>query len=144
MSGGTREVAFPRIGSFDPKDPESVQRALALFESRLMVHLRDRAQRSFGPFERTSRQTASCNARPWQLVRVDPSGGALNVILPAITDPTAKVSWIGVKNISASTNAITVAALGTTIDGSASFVMNTARQFQWFYAGDDEWERGPS
>lgn len=136
-----RAAAVPKLGLFDPKDPVALARALSLYESNVTTYLRDRAVSAFGPFERTAKQTATVSARPWQYVRVDPTAGTVPVVLPRVTDPNVKGSVVIVKNVSGSTNAITVSALGTTIDGAASVTMNTARAVQWFYAGDDEWER---
>jgi hypothetical protein len=135
-----RAAALPKLGLFDPKDPVALGRALALYENNVAAYLRDRATAAFGPFEQTAKQTATYNARPWQIVRVDPTAGAVTILLPSLTASGAKDAWVVVKNASASTNLINVLALNAKIDGGASIVLSTAWQSVWFYAATDQWE----
>lgn len=135
-----RVGALPKLGVFDSKDPEALARALALYEGNVTSYLRDRAASAFGPFEKTSKQTATYTARPWQIVRVNPTAGPVGVVLPAITAAGVKDCWIGIKNASASTNLITVTPIGAKVDGGATIVLSTAWQFVMLYQVDDGWE----
>lgn len=73
-------------------------------------------------------QTAVFTAKIGRLHRLNPTGGAFAVNLPAIGSFN-KGQRIDFKNSSASTNAITVTPNGgNTIDGAANLVMNVARQ----------------
>jgi len=69
-----------------------------------------------------------------QLVRVNPTGGGFTVTLPAASTASGKV--VIVKNVSASVNAVTVAAGGgDTVDGAASVVLSGNR-FHWQVVSD--------
>lgn len=136
----SRNVALARLGVFG----RDFSRELSLFESAIHKKLLADDAAEFGPLRQVSTQTKTCNAQPWDVVSVDPRGGALTVLLPDPAAPLAIGSWIGVKNDTDSTTAVTVRPLTGTIDGAASFSMTTARRFQWFYSTGAEWKAGPS
>lgn len=70
---------------------------------------------------------ANFACEPGQLVRMDPTGGARIVDLPAINAQNAG-GTIAVKNVTASANAITLTPAGAdTIDGAATAVIAVAR-----------------
>jgi 5-enolpyruvylshikimate-3-phosphate synthase len=68
-------------------------------------------------------------ASPNQVVRVDPTGGAVTVNLPGAGAPVdvAQGQTVIVKNVSASVNAITIDASGLNlIDGATTLVLTAA------------------
>jgi hypothetical protein len=138
----SRKVALPRIGKFTGKlDAESLAKELALFEQALITKLQGDDQQEFGPIVPTATITdAIYNARPWEIARIDPTGGSKAVILPDPLLPTSRGAWIGVKNASNSTNVIVVSALNSTVDGASSVTLNIAWQFVWLYATTHGWE----
>ncbi len=73
----------------------------------------------------TEVQDEAYTAVPWDYVLCDPSGGAFAVTLPkASENPNAE---IGVKNVTSSTNEITITpATGETIDGSSTQIIASA------------------
>lgn len=74
----------------------------------------------------TAVKTAAYTAAAWDLVRCDPSGGGFTVNLPTAVGRGGE--GIIVKNVTTSTNAITVDGnAAETIDGSATATLNTAR-----------------
>lgn len=72
---------------------------------------------------------ADADADMGQLVRVNPTGGAIVITLPDLTSNAAMDGTSAcVKNVSASTNNITVQVENALdIDGAATYVINTAR-----------------
>jgi hypothetical protein len=74
----------------------------------------------------TAVKTANYTAAPGDLVRCDPSGGAFAVTLPTVAGDDR---MIVIKNVTTSTNAITITPDGSdTIDLAASLVMDVGLQ----------------
>lgn len=136
----SRAVPFRAIGSFgaDPKTE------LPLLEDAIRRKLQKDDQLEFGPFTRTTVQTTTYTARPWEIVLCDPSDARFTVVLP---DPTTALNvgaWIGVKHNSNSTNPVDVAPLVGTIDGAATSIVRMPRDYQWYWSDGNEWKHGPS
>lgn len=137
---GRSSAALLKVAKFTPEDPEAFARQLARFAQALAS--KDHDSDHEPPVTITpDKKKATYNARLWEVTRVDPTAGAVAIVLPAVTGLGVVGSWLAVKNATASTNNIVVSAVGATIDGAASFTMNVARQFIWFYATPDGWER---
>jgi hypothetical protein len=81
------------------------------------------------PWNITAVKTGTYTCAVGEVVRCDPSGGGFTVTLPAIpTTATLRDIDIVIKNVTSSTNTITIAAAGSdTIDGAASVTITTAR-----------------
>ncbi len=74
----------------------------------------------------TAVKTANYTAAINETVRCDPSGGAFTVTLPTAVGNSGSV--VEVKNVTASTNTITVDGNGAeTIDGALTLALSTAR-----------------
>lgn len=132
----SRNIPFRQISSFAGQDPQ-----LALFEQAVATKLLADDAVEYGPFKISQLQKATCNARAWDIILCDPTQASFSVILPDPRGALVANSWIAVKNDSSSTNSITVRAAIGTIDGAASFVLNTARAFQWFCSNGVEWKK---
>lgn len=104
-------------------------RALAQLEQNILEKFENDNFRAFGPFKPTPVRSASTAARPWDLVRLDPSAAGFRVLLPSPKEPDA--GFIILKNVTDSTNAVEVRPIGGTIDGAASKTMNVAREAMW-------------
>lgn len=75
----------------------------------------------------TATKTANYTAAAYDLVQCDPSGGAFSVTFPLAAGVPAGTP-ICVKNVTASTTAITVAKTGgDSVDGSTSGTINTSK-----------------
>lgn len=135
----SRFVPIPKIGVYGTDLP----RELSLFESNVVTKLRADDDAEFGPLRYVGPFTTVCNARPWDILAVNPTAGALTVLLPSPDAAVAVGSWIGIKNDSDSSNTITVKPLTGTIDGAGTFTILSARKFQWFYSTGIEWKAGP-
>jgi len=85
----------------------------------------------------TAIQTADYTAGYGEIVRVDTSGGALQVTLPAATGNGS--AYVTLKNVSDdATNAVTCVPSGAeTVEGGSSFVVSGARCVQSFVSFDD-------
>ena len=89
-------------------------------------------------FSPTGTKTATYAAEPWDLVKCNPTGGAFSVTLPAASTATGNPIWI--KNVSASTNTITIDADGSeTIDGATTKTITTARSSVVLLSDGTEW-----
>lgn len=74
-------------------------------------------------------RTTTATAAYGETVRCDPSGAGFTVNLPTAVGRAGRDNDITIKNVTTSTNAITVDGdSGETIDGSATLSMTTARQ----------------
>lgn len=137
-----RTVPFDAIKSFGVDLP----RELALLAGKLETKFKLDDNAEFGPFTITTPNTkdAIVNARPWDIVLVDPSPNGRKVLLPPPDDPKAGNSWIGIKNDSDATSTITIAPITGTIDGSAALSLTTSRAFQFVFSNGKEWKVGPS
>jgi hypothetical protein len=82
---------------------------------------------------KTSAYTAVVNDR----VLVDPSGGAFAVTLPTAVGIAGQS--IGVKNVTDSENAVTISHATQTIDGDASYTLNTSRAFVTLVSDGANW-----
>lgn len=88
----------------------------------------------------TAVQTMDCVARIGDLVLVDPTGGAVDVLIPA---SPGDGSEIVVKNHSASVNTITIIPEGqNTIDGATTNTITTARGARRLLAIEGGWVVG--
>ena len=88
-------------------------------------------------------KSAAYSCAPWEMVMCDPTGGAFTVTIPA---PVAALSGVCVriKNVSLSTNHITVAPSGgSLIDGSPSVIAAPAGCFEYVCDGA-LWWLGPA
>lgn len=94
----------------------------------------------------TPLQTGTYNARPWELVRCDPTAGGCVVVLPVPSGAKVRGSWIYIKNVSDSLTPIKIEAVSSTIDGQRSVALTVPRSgvASFYSVGDDGWERGPS
>lgn len=71
----------------------------------------------------TETKTAAYTAIPWEIVLCDPTDAGFTVTLP---DPAAHPNKeIGVKNITASVNVITIQATSGTVEGAANTTITT-------------------
>jgi hypothetical protein len=86
----------------------------------------------------TSRKTTAYAAQLGEFVLGDPSAGPFGVTVPTAVGNRDR--FVAVKNDSDSTNAITVTPLGGTIDGAASRVLNTAREWLILQSDDANWK----
>ena len=75
----------------------------------------------------TTTKTGTYTAAFGETVRCDPSGGGFTVTLPTPTADDVGRS-LRIKNITSSTNTITVSGGSNTIDGASSVGMSTAHQ----------------
>lgn len=91
-----------------------------------------------GAFTTTAVQTAPgpYNASAFEIVLVDPSGGAFTVNLPAL--PT-KDDQIGYINVTTDTTTITVSGNGNNINGSATQSLVDPEQAEMFIYTGSEW-----
>ena len=86
----------------------------------------------------TGRQTATCAARPWDIVLCDPTGGAFAVHLPAPASCPGRE--VRVKNVSSSATTITIRAVdAATIDGAASDTISSAWGSVLYRSTGTEW-----
>ncbi len=75
-------------------------------------------------------QTTDFTARPWDLVRMNPTAGALTLTLPA---GARSGDQVGYKNTSGSVNTVTIEAPdGDTVEGAAWVTNSTANGSEWF------------
>jgi len=134
-----QSTPLAKIGMFDPKDPESLKRALSLLEGSAQKKAQGDDQHAI--YTITTKQTGTYNARAWDIARMDTTAAACFVVLP---DPLKCLNaWIGVKFAAGVTNfTVTVTCVNATIDAASSYVLNIARQIVFFYATTDGWERG--
>lgn len=83
--------------------------------------------------------TANYTAALRELVSADPTGGTFTVTLPTLT-AAMRNKRIAIKNVSTSTNAISVAAAGgNTVDGLATFSASGSRFYVELVAGATDW-----
>jgi hypothetical protein len=106
---------FRRVGRFwgdSVKDAKLLEDAVADGFDRVNPHL-------FGPWNDVGPLRSNYTAKPWDFVRVDQTGGAVKVGIPA---PSVSRAWIAVKSVSDTSNAIAVNSIfpGVTIDGGTS------------------------
>lgn len=119
----SRGIPVRRISVFGA-DPS---RESALMEEANADHARRTALTAFGPFTVTTLKTSAYPAKPWEVVRCDPTAAGFPVFLP---DANAADSGnIIIKNDSASANTITIAPLNSTcrVEGAASVTIAAAR-----------------
>lgn len=93
------------------------------------------------PFEGTNTVTTTpYTASVGELIRVNPTGGAITVNFPAVSLAN-KNRWIVIKNFSNSSNAITLMPNGVnTLDGLTSLIMITPREALTFVSdGVSDW-----
>lgn len=91
-----------------------------------------------GSLTNTATKTTNYSAVVGDRVLVDPTGGAFAVTLPTAVGNSSLV--IAVKNVSASTNAVTVGTTAAqTIDGAATFVINLGYQGVEFVSDGANW-----
>lgn len=89
-------------------------------------------------FTVTTNKTSLYSANINELVQCDPSGGAFSVNLPTAGGNTGK--HIVIKNVTSSTNTITVVASGLeTIDGSATQPMNIGYEALYLVSNGSGW-----
>lgn len=128
-----------RIGRFPANDPAAMSRAMALLEG--VTQKKAQSDNTTPPFTVTQKQTGTYNARAWDIARIDPTVAACFVVLPSPLDNLG--AWVYVKYAAGAVNhTVTVSCVNATIDGDATFVLNTPRQIVAFYATTDGWERG--
>lgn len=134
-----RGAPLAKIAQFRPEDPAALTRSLALLETSVQKKSQQDGEQT--PYTVSTKQSGTCSARPWDLVRMDTSTGNCFVVLP---DPLKVLgTWIGVKLASdVVSNTVTVTAINATIDGASSYTLYVARQIVFFYATTDGWERG--
>lgn len=88
----------------------------------------------------TTTKTANYTAVIGDWVRYDPSGGGFTITLPAATTGN-KGKTVGTKNITTSTNTVTVDVTGGgNIDSSATFSMSGSREANTFISNGVDWE----
>jgi hypothetical protein len=86
----------------------------------------------------TPSKTAAYTARYGEMVLCNPTAGGFTVTAPRAEDHTGET--FGVKNNSASTNAIVVDAQGTElIDGAANQAITTGRMSLIFMSNGTDW-----
>lgn len=91
-----------------------------------------------GLWATTAIKTALYTTRVWESVLANPTAGGFVVNIPTAVD--VKGQQLKVKNVSASVNAITLTPFGgETIDGAATFVMNTGFQATWLESDGTNW-----
>lgn len=88
-------------------------------------------------FKNTAVQSALYNASYWDMVLVDPTGGAVPIVLPS--PATVPNVTVGVKNDTDSTNLITITTVSGLIDGVASKQINVARGILIFQSDGTNW-----
>ena len=74
-----------------------------------------------------------------EVIDVDPTGGAVVVTLPAATSTNAKGKTYTIKNVSASTNNITINGGGTNIDAAATMVIAKAYGYVTVFSNGTQW-----
>lgn len=118
----TLRTPFLKIGLFGRDLPSEITR----FESAIIDKFTSDDAQAFGPFTVTDKKTADYRAKFWEVVRVDPTSGALTMLVPTPDDQTA--GWIVVVNDSASAHNVTlrVAESGYTVQRASSFTLGTA------------------
>lgn len=120
----SRGAPLRKVGDFNGDTPK----AAAYLEDALVRKMRTDNEAAFGPFTVTDVKTSTYTAKPWELVRCNPTGGAFTVLFPDAS--AADAGQIIVKNESASATTITVRPLNsttTTVDGATSYTISAAR-----------------
>jgi hypothetical protein len=126
-----RELRSPR--TYGPPTEGRLNR-IEETSTKFLKDLNDRNNRGGQWTER--RVKANYTAKPWDRVLVDPRGGPLTILVP---DPKTCIgAQIAVKNITSSTNQISVGALKGTVEGFA-LAMTTALEKHTITAAVDGW-----